>query len=61
MPQINLFAAFCPKSALAAGIGVNIDIGRNLLWFGSKLGFLNNRTDQTGPRYNNALVIDGTA
>jgi hypothetical protein len=48
--------AFGPQ----AGLGVNIDVGRNVLRFGSKLGLLNNRTDQTGPSYNNALVIDGT-
>ena len=41
------------------GIGLNIEIGRNLLSFGSKLGLLNNRTHQVGPSYVDALVIDG--
>lgn len=48
--------AFGPQ----AGLTLDIDIGRYLLSFGSKLGLLNNRTDQTGPSYNDALVIDGT-
>jgi hypothetical protein len=47
--------AFGPQ----AGIGLNIEIGRNMLSFGSKLGLLNNRIHQTGPSYNNAIVIDG--
>ena len=42
-------------------LGAEVDVAwdRTLLQFGGKLGFLNNRTDQTGPGYTDALVIDG--
>ncbi|MFG0254442.1 MAG: BBP7 family outer membrane beta-barrel protein [Rhodopirellula sp. JB053] len=42
------------------GLDLDIAVERTLLQFGGKLGFFNNRTNQTGPAYTDALVIDGT-
>ena len=42
------------------GLELDIPVDRTLFQCGGKIGFLNNRTNQTGPAYVNALVIDGT-
>lgn len=42
------------------GLELDVATDRMTLQFGGKLGFLNNRTSQSGPAYVNALVIDGT-
>ncbi|WP_182865103.1 BBP7 family outer membrane beta-barrel protein [Rhodopirellula sp. JC639] len=42
------------------GMNLDIEVDRTLLQIGGKLGFFNNQTNQSGPAYSNALVIDGT-
>jgi hypothetical protein len=43
------------------GLDLDIAVDRTLWQFGGKLGFLNNRSNQSGPAYADALVIDGAA
>ncbi|MEM9365510.1 MAG: BBP7 family outer membrane beta-barrel protein [Planctomycetota bacterium] len=43
------------------GIELDIAVHRTLLQVGSKVGFFNNRSNQTGPAYADALTIDGVA
>lgn len=41
------------------GLLLNYGIGQTQLRIGSKVGLMNNRVDQLGPAYTNAITIDG--
>ena len=47
------------NSAFGPQVGAGLDLGRGLLHFGGKVGFMNNRIRQSGPSYTNAILIDG--
>ena len=51
------------NSLFGAQFGLELDIAvhRTLFQVGSKVGLFNNRTNQTGPAYADALTIDGVA
>jgi hypothetical protein len=49
------------NEAIGPQIGAGLDLGggNTLLHFGCKLGFMNNQIHQTGPSFDNAILIDG--
>ncbi|QDV45853.1 hypothetical protein Enr13x_57560 [Stieleria neptunia] len=49
--------AFGPQ----AGVGLDLGGGSTRLHLGAKLGLMNNQVQQSGPGFNDAIVIDGIA